>query len=307
VRASQEPHAPAMQLQQELTEVLGPMTPFTSYRVQSTRQGFGKSEYVVLEVEESLFVRLQLIWPSGLGKTKPPMVIGFSQEGNLRMRRERRPLIQCLLDQKIAVCLTELRGIGDGLHGEIYRGRLSPSAGVAATSLMLGESLLGSRVRDLRTVMAYLRNREDVDQERIGLWGDSLAASNGAEDEQAVPLDATPYPERGEPLGGVAALLAALYEPQIRALYVHGGLLSYTALLEEPFVYQPADAIIRGVLRIADLPDIATALAPRPLRIEGLVDGCNRQVSRKQAEETYHLARAVYIQADKPDRLSYRS
>ena len=304
MRASQEPHAPAVQLQQELTEVLGPMTPFMSYRVQSTRQGFGKSEYVVLEVEENLFVRLQFLWPSGLGKTKPPVVIGFAQEGNFRLRRERRPLIQSLLGQKMAVCLAELRGIGDGRHGELYRGRLSPSAGVATTSLMLEESVLGSRVRDLRTVMAYLRNREDVDQERIGLWGDSLAIPNIVGKELAVPLDAALYPERGEPLGGVVALLSTLYEPHIKAMYVHGSLLSYSALLEGPFVYQPADSIIRGLLRLADLPDMAAALAPLPLRMECLVDGCNRQVSRKQAEKTYHLARAQYARTEKPDRLS---
>ncbi len=304
MREAQEPHASAVQLQQELTKVLGPMTPFTSYRVQSIRQGFGKSEYVVLKVEENFLVRLQLLWPSGLGKTKPPVVIGFSQEGNLRLKRARRPLIQSLLGQKIAVCLTEFRGIGDGRHGELYRGRLSPSAGIAATSLMLGESLLSSRVRDLQTVIAYLSNRKDVDRKRIGLWGDSLAATNGVGNELAVPLDATPYPERGEPLGGVAALLAALYEPHIRAVYVHGGLMSYAALLEQPFVYQPSDSMIRGLLKIADLPDIAAALAPRPLRMEELVDGCNRQVSRNQAENTYHLARAVYAQSEKPDLLS---
>jgi hypothetical protein len=304
VSASHEPSARAVPFQHALIEALGPMLPFSSYRVRSERQGMGRSEYTVLEVEENLFVRVQLLWPSGLGKTKSPMVIGFTQEGNLRLRRARRSLIQSLLGQKIAVCLTEVRGIGDGRHGELYRGRLSPSAGVAATSLMLGESLLSARVRDLRTVMAYLRSREDIDQERIGLWGDSLAATNGVGRELAVPLDATPYPERGEPLGGVAALLAALYEPHIQAVYVHGGLLSYATLLDEPFVYQPADSIIRGLLRIADLPDLAAALAPRPLRMEGLVDGCNRPASQKQAEETYQLTRAAYAQTEKPDRLS---
>ncbi|MDH5564959.1 MAG: acetylxylan esterase, partial [Nitrospirota bacterium] len=170
-RTSQEPRAQAGQLQQELATALGPMSPFPSYQVQSQRQGFGKTEYVVLQVEENIVLGLQLLWPSGLGKTKPPVVIGFSQEGNLRLKKARRSLIQSLLGQKVAVCLAELRGIGDGRHGEIYRGRLSPSAGVAATSLMFGESLLSSRVRDLRTVIGYLRHRKDVDQERIALWG----------------------------------------------------------------------------------------------------------------------------------------
>ena len=304
MRTAQEPSAQAGQLKQELIKALGPMLPFSSYRVRREHQGLGRSEYLGLEVEGNLYVRLQLLWPSGLGKTKPPMVIGFAQEGNLQLRRERSPLIQSLLSRKIAVCLAELRGVGDGRHGELYRSRFSPSAGVATTNLMLGESLLSSRVRDLRTVIAYLSSRKDVDRKRVALWGDSLAATNDVSGELAVPLDATPYPEQGEPLGGVAALIAALYEPLIQAVYVHGGLMSYAALLDEPFVYQPADSIIRGLLKIADLPDIAATLAPRPLRMEGLVDGCNRPISQKQAEETYHLARAAYAQTENPDRIS---
>ena len=304
MREGQESTERAVQLRQELVQVLGNTAPSQSYRIRSQRQRLGRSEYVVLEVEENLYLRLQLLWPSGLDNARPPVVIGIAQEGRLRLRRERRSLIQSLLGQKIAVCLTEVRGIGDGRHGELYRGRLSPSAGVAATSLMLGESLLNSRVRDLRTVIDYLCNREDIDRNRVGLWGDSLAGPNAVGDELAVPLNATPYPERGEPFGGVAILLAALYEPHIQAVYVHGGLMNYESLLNEPFVYQPADSVIRGILSIADLPDICAALAPRSLRMEGLVDGCNRRVSRPQVEETYYLARSAYARAERPDRLS---
>ena len=303
VREIQAPSDCAVQFRRELVNVLGPLTPFPSYRVRSTRQGPGRSESVVLEIEENLSIRLQLLWPSGVHKVRSRVVIGVAQEGNGYLRRRRRSLIRSLLDQKIMVCLTEVRGIGDGRHGELYRGRLSPSANVAATSLMLGEGLLSSRVRDLRTVIAYLGNRGDIDRNHIALWGDSLAVPNEAGDELAVPMNATPYPERGEPFGGVATLFSALYEPHIQAVYIHGGLLSYESLLEKPFVYQPADSLIRGILTIADLPDICGALAPRSLRIEGLVDGCNRRVSQTQIDETYNLARSAYARAERPDRL----
>ncbi|MDH5427719.1 MAG: acetylxylan esterase [Nitrospirota bacterium] len=304
MRSLQDSTAQVVQLRQALTEGLGPMTLYPSSHVRSTYRGIGQSEYVVLEVEENLSIRVQLLRPSGLGKTKTPIVIGFAQEGNLRLQRARRSLIQSLLGQKVAVCLAELRGIGDGRHGELYRGRLSPSAGAAATSLMLGESLIVSRVRDLRTVIDYLCNRKDINQERIGLWGDSLAATNSISHERVVPLDASPYPARGEPLGGVAALLTALHEPHIQAVYIHGGILSYGSLLEHPFIYQPADSMIRGLLKIADLPDIGAALAPRPLRMECIVDGCNQLVSRSQLERTYEVVRAAYVRAGKPDQLS---
>lgn len=77
--------------------------------------------------------------------------------------------------------------------------------------------------------------------------------------------------------------------------------MSFAALLDEPFVYHPADSIIRGLLRIADLRDIAAELAPRPLRMESLVDGCNRKASRHQIEKTYHLVGLSYARAEKPD------
>src|SRR3990172_639717 len=98
----------------------------------------------------------------------------------------------------------------------------------------------------------------------MALWGDSLAATNSRSIELAVPFDADQSPELGEPLGGVAALLGGFFERQIRALYIHGGLTGYTALLAEPFFYQPADSIIPGLLSVADVCDLVAALAPRP-------------------------------------------
>ncbi len=291
-------------LQQQLGEVLGSVTPVTTYRVQTERHGIGRSEYVVLEVEDNISVRLQLFRPFVSGHAKLPVVIGFAQEGNHGLRREHRRLIQHLQEQGVVVCLTELRGLGDGRHGELYRGRISPSSGIATMSLMMGDSLLASRIRDLRTVMAYLRGREDMDCQRVALWGDSLAATNSFRDNLIVPLDSSPYPLRGEPLGGATALLTALYEPQVQAVYIHGGLSSYAALLDNFCVYQPMDCIVRGLLRIADLSDVAEALAPRPLRMEGLVDGWNRPVSRPAIEDTYHAVRSAYARAERAEYLS---
>lgn len=297
-RESQAANASSAYLQHQLQDILGPLAPCSTYRVRSKRHGIGRSEYVVLEVfEENISLRMQLLWPSGLSDTSPPVVVGLAQEGNLELRKKRRSLIQGLRACGIAVCLVEPRGIGDGRHGELYRGRISPSAGVAANSLMLGESLLSSRIRDLRTVIAYLRNHKALDGKRFALWGEALAPTNSSRPSLAVPLDASPYPEGSEPFGGVVALLAALYEPDVLAVYVHRGLLSYASVLDHPFAYLPADAIIRRILEVADLPDIAAALVPRPLRLERLVDGLNRPAGGRQVEAAYQRARAAYDRA----------
>ena len=291
----------AEQLRQELLAVLGLVDPFTSYRVKEAHEGFGRAKNVVLEVEEKVFVRLRLYWPSKCHRSRLPVVIGLTQEGNARLYKERRKLIQKLLAHEVVVCLAELRGIGDARHGELYRGRLSPSAGVAATSQMLGEPVIISRIRDVRTVIAYLSHHHDLALNQIGLWGDSLAGTNSWRSDLDVPLDTTPFPHRGEPLGGVVAALTALYEPNVRAVYVHRGLVSYASILQSPFTYQPMDSLIPGMLRIADLPDIAAALAPRPLRLEGLVDGQNRHVTVQQLEQSYARARKAYEQKGQSD------
>jgi hypothetical protein len=51
------------------------------------------------------------------------------------------------------------------------------------------------------------------------------------------------------------------------------------SILDSQFVYVPHDFVVPGVLKLGDLTDIAASVAPRPARIEGLVDGANRRAS----------------------------
>jgi len=85
-----------------------------------------------------------------------------------------------------------------------------------------------------------------------------------------------------------------LFEEDVRAVYVRGGLVGYHSLLQSQFVYVPHDAVVPGVLTAGDLSDVAAALAPRPLRLDGLVDGLNRQLSAETVAELYDSARAAY-------------
>jgi hypothetical protein len=81
---------------------------------------------------------------------------------------------------------------------------------------------------------------------------------------------------QAEPLGGLLAALAALYEPKVAAVAVYRGLSSYLSILQDAFAYVPADALIPGILEVADLDDVYSALAPRPVLLAEPVDGRNR-------------------------------
>jgi hypothetical protein len=111
-------------------------------------------------------------------------------------------------------------------------------------------------------------------------------------------------PEQSEPLGGLLALLGALFEEDIRAVYVRGGLSSFQSVLTSQFVLIPHDGVIPGVLTTGDLCDVAAALAPRPLRLAGIVDGLNRRLTADQTRLTYAPALPVYRAAGHQKRLA---
>jgi hypothetical protein len=76
--------------------------------------------------------------------------------------------------------------------------------------------------------------------------------------------------------------------------------------LQSPFCYVPHDVIVPGALTAGDLCDVAAALAPRPLRLEGLVDGLNRHVSTDALKQTYEPTFAAYRVADATKHLTVR-
>ena len=69
-----------------------------------------------------------------------------------------------------------------------------------------------------------------------------------------------------------------------KAIVARGGLVSYRSVLDGPFVHVPHDALPIDVFRAGDLPDVWAHLAPKPLRLEGLVDGTNRRVTGERLE-----------------------
>jgi hypothetical protein len=195
------------------------------------------------------------------------------------------------------VCLPDLRGTGETRPGD-GRGRQSAATAISSTELMLGQTLLGERLRDLRLVLKYLRDwsghEQKLDARRIALWGDSLAPVNAADRDLKVPLDADKQPDLAEPLGGLLALFGALFEDDVKAVYVRGGLDGYRSVLNSQFVYVPHDIIVPGALTAGDLCDVAAALYPRPLRLEALVDGQNRRAKAAALDKTYAPARVAY-------------
>src|SRR5262249_52143621 len=223
-----------------------------------------------------------------------PTVIGLAQAGKAGFLKERAGELQKLVAAGAIVVLPDVRGTGDTRAGDTD----------LSTNLQLfGETLLGERVRDLRSVLAYLRERKDVDAKRIALWGDAFAPTNSADTNFKIPRNADTWPRGPEPLGGLLALFGALYEDDIRAVYLAGGLSTYHGVLTHFAVLIPHSASVPGALFAGDIPDLAGGLAPRPLRLEALVDQQNRLVSAAELKKAYEPAVQGY--AAMPQALSF--
>ncbi len=233
-------------------------------------------ERVALEVEPGIDIPLLLLAPAGKSGERRPVVIGLAQEGKEAFLKNRAETIAALLRGGATVCLPDLRGTGE-TAGDKSPGRSSGRTSLSSTELMLGQTLVGSRLRDLRSVIRHLRTRPELSG-RVALWGDSFAPVNHTEARLEVPLDATTFPHIAEPLGGLLALLGGLYEDAVLAVYVQGGLAGFDAVLRSRFVYVPHDVIVPGASAAGDLELVAAALEPRPVRQEGMVDGLNRRL-----------------------------
>jgi dienelactone hydrolase len=292
------------QLRQDWTRLLGAVDPETDPKAtgqSKERLGDVTAERITLEVAPRIVVPLVLLSPSRKEDAKLPVVVGFAQEGKQAFLQHRPEVLAELLNGGTAVCLPDLRGTGETRPGG-DRGRQSAATSISATELMLGQTLVGSRLRDLRAVLRYLRTRTDLDATRLALWGDSFAPVNPKDRKPAVPLDADKLPAQTEPLGGLLALFGALFEDDVRAAYVRGGLAGFDSVLQSPFCYVPHDAVPPGALTAGDLCDVAAALAPRPVRLEGLVDGLNRGVPSDVLAKTYEPTRTAYRGASAKDR-----
>jgi hypothetical protein len=251
-------------------------------------------EQLALEVEPGILVPAILLIPAHQPSRRLPVVLGIAQEGKQGFLRQRPEFLADLLQGGVAMCLADVRGTGETRPPGVTRRHAGADTTLSVAESLLGQTLLGARLRDVRSILAYLRTRGDLDRERLALCGDSFAAPNPQDRNLAVPLDVDPFPAQAEPLGGLLALLGALFEEDVRAVSIQGGLVSYLSLLESPFCYVPHDALVPGVFEAGDLCDLAAALAPRGLRLDNLVDGLNRRVASDQLTRIFEPARAAY-------------
>lgn len=280
-------------LRSALQEKLGDIEPVARPSAQVLWEKAGTDaqvEALAVETAQGIKLPVFILKPMHRNSARSPVVVAIAEGGKAGFLANRSDELTTLLRSGVEICLPDLRGTGE-VTGRNGRG---PTAmGLAETELMLGETMLGGRVKDVRTILRYLGSRQEVDSTRISLWGDSFAQTNPddfAFDHSDMQEPGPSSQSQAEPMGALVALIAGLFEESVSAVAAKGGLVSFWSVLEDRFSHVPQDVIVPGVLEAGDLPDIVAALRGRPILLEGLVDGRNRTVRASRLHTEFAAA-----------------
>jgi cephalosporin-C deacetylase-like acetyl esterase len=169
------------------------------------------------------------------------------------------------------VVAVDLRGMGETEPEAPHRGLanfFTPEWKEAYISFNMNRPILGQRVRDLLSVAAAL----DEDGRGIELVGIGTAAP--------------------------VALHAAVLDPRIRRLTLEEMVVSWTAVAKTAITHDQLSNVVPGALKSYDLPDLAAALAPRPLTIVAPRDPAGAPVTQAVLDEAYAVARLAYTKGE---------
>ena len=179
------------------------------------------------------------------------------------------------------VCV-DVRGIGDTTppHGADESGEFSqvdnPECAITYMAWEIDRDFFGMRVFDVVRSIDYVLSRPDVDPSGLVIVG------------------------RGA--GALWSLYAAALDTRVCALVMDGGLLSYRALTSVDRYLTESSLFIRDVLTRFDLPEVAAAVADRPLTIISPRGPMNQEVEIPEARSAYQWTSTVYANLGASDR-----
>ncbi len=173
------------------------------------------------------------------------------------------------------VCAADVRGVGE-LAPEFSRGNSQYARShqeeedYAWASLMLGKPLLGQRVTDMLAIVRAVSGRLSGEKIRVAAQG-----------KMTVP-----------------ALFAAAVDPDIDSVYLAGGLVSYSSVLDREDYNHTFANFIPNILSHTDLPLVAASMSNRRLTIAGAVDGSGRKLAVEQVRSAYAVAPGTRVKEE---------
>jgi len=180
---------------------------------------------------------------------------------------------QALREGWAALCI-EQRSLGQRAEQlQARTNRYNPCHDAALHALLLGRTLLGERLYDVERGIDYASTRPEIDLSRVGITGNSG--------------------------GGTVAIWAAALLGRIGFAMPSCALCTFRDSLMS--IYHCADNYVPGVLKVAEMADVAGLIAPRPMVV---VTGEQDEIFPIEGVRRCHEAvRRVYTALGHDDRL----
>jgi cephalosporin-C deacetylase-like acetyl esterase len=219
---------------------------------------------LIYETEPGILVPSLLCVPQSR-RGQSPAVIYVHGEGKAAGAGE----IARLVTKGFVVLAVDVRGWGethpppnDDQSSDVYR--FFGHYDSAMTALLVGKTLVGMRAEDLSRGVDLLAARPEVDGQRIYAFGVGP--------------------------GAVVVLHAAVIDDRIQRIALEDLLVSYASVVERKLHRGVFESIIQGVLKEYDLPDLAAALAPRPVSIINARDPLQKRLGVSDVRRQYSRA-----------------
>ncbi|MCU1259421.1 MAG: metalloendopeptidase-like rane protein, partial [Bryobacterales bacterium] len=229
-------------------------------------------EKLTYESEPGIAIPSLLFLPAN-GATRHPAVVLLDARGKSGSVEDAEALARA----GNVVLVPDLRGFGETQPGTVRRESRIGDFGdyrSSMTALLIGKTMPGMRALDIIAGVDLLAGRAEVDPARIKAW---------ARDAAAVPL-----------------VYAALFDPRIASIAVSGMLSSYDSVVSDNIFRGLADQIVPSALKYFDLPDLISAIAPRPLAIFNSVNPLGQALTIGSMREQYARSSAAYKAAGAP-------
>ena len=191
-------------------------------------------------------------------------------------------LIEARVKRGEWVAMVEPRGTGETApvpppRGEYGRGVFGVDEREAALSFHLNRPLLGQRVFD---VLQALR---------------AIAPKDGPKEFRLI----------GVGICGPIVLHVAILDDRVKAVEIESAIASWSDVVRTPVSRGQLSSVVPGVLESYDLPELAAALAPRPLTIRTPADAAGRLLSRDEAAIAYAATSAAYKAAGAAEKFEH--
>lgn len=244
-----------------------PPAPRASVLARFPRPGYSV-EKVVYYPEPDIYIPAILFLPA---KPQPVPAVVLINEAGKTAGRIVQDYIQPLVESGHAVLTIDPRGMGEtapaAQSSADYRGFTMDGESTAFyAALHLQKTLVGMRVQDVRSAASYLATRREIDPRRVTVAGFGT--------------------------GGVLALYAAAFEPNLRAATAIHALASYASFAETDLYTVRQSLLAPAVLESFDLPDVAGLAAPRQVTLVNPITAAQTPADASATGSQYRKAGA---------------